>query len=371
MLPKSENARDWLGLDLRRVSKTGTRLSTSQLVGYVSITADNNPNIVDTSDRERLVSCIEVSEFEEILKTIIALLENERDEDRIKPGNEKPMKDLFAGLSAEDLVTEIVALSDEGAEASEAVPLLRSFNDSLDTARKAIQERFIYYSRMATMGTIAQMLVHEIRNRTTAIGSFLAFIKDRFGPFKDKDLEDEYRFADTSVLALERLADTFAPLANRNFKRQKRQSILEEQIRECLAMNRREIEKKNVICSIPNSETCVAVDPGELDAIIINLVINSLYWLGNVPKTNRRIAFKISQMNNGRVRVLVQDSGPGISAEDIEKIFWPGVTRKPDGIGMGLTIASELVAAYGGRMSTKPSGKNGGALFAFDLPLRR
>ena len=40
VLPKSDNARDWLGLDLRRVGRVGPRLSTSQLVGYVSITAD-------------------------------------------------------------------------------------------------------------------------------------------------------------------------------------------------------------------------------------------------------------------------------------------------------------------------------------------
>ncbi len=54
VLPKSEAARDWLGLDLRRVSKVGTRLSTSQMVGYVSLKADANKNIKETSDRERL-----------------------------------------------------------------------------------------------------------------------------------------------------------------------------------------------------------------------------------------------------------------------------------------------------------------------------
>jgi hypothetical protein len=85
VLPKSDNARDWLGLDLRRVSKVGTRLSTSQVVGYVSISAMKNPRIKDTSDRERLASCAEVAEFEEILKAVVALLENERDEDRVRP----------------------------------------------------------------------------------------------------------------------------------------------------------------------------------------------------------------------------------------------------------------------------------------------
>ena len=121
VLPKSDNARDWLGLDLRRISKVGTRLSTSQIVGYVSITSEDNPQIEDTSDRERLASCIAVAEFEEILKGVVAQLENERDEDRIKPDHEKPMDDLFEKVSAEELLADVIALSEEGAEPSETV----------------------------------------------------------------------------------------------------------------------------------------------------------------------------------------------------------------------------------------------------------
>lgn len=372
VLPKSDNARDWLGLDLRRVSKVGTRLSTSQVVGYVSISTEDNPQINDTSDRERLASCIEVAEFEEILKTVVALLENERDEDRVKPDRERPMDDLFEELSAEELVAEVISLSEEGAEASETVPLVRAFSISLDSARKTIQERFVFYSRLATVGTIAQMLVHEIRSRTTAFGSFLDFIKNRFGPFKDKDIEEEYRSSDNAVNALERLSDTFAPLASRGFRRRKRQSVLEDQIRDCLTLHRGEIEKKHVLCRVPDSETMVAADPGELDAIILNLITNAVYWMGDVPKEDRELEFRLTPISGGeRVRVWVHDTGPGLDAEDVEKVFWPGVTRKPGGIGMGLTVASELVAAYGGRMLTKHPGTKGGASFAFDLPLRK
>ena len=372
VLPKSDNARDWLGLDLRRISKVGTRLSTSQLVGYVSISAEDNPDIEDTSDRERLASCIQVTEFEEILKAAVALLENERDEDRVKSDREKPMDDLFEKLSAEELSAEVVALSEEGGEASEAIPLIRTFRKSLDSARKAIQERFIYYSRLATVGTIAQMLVHEIRNRTTAFGSFLEYVQDRFGPFKEKALEEEFRSADRAVDALERLADTFAPLASRGFRRGKRQSILEDQIRYCLTLHQREIKRNHVRCDMPDSKTEVAVDPGELDAIIINLVTNAVYWMREVPKERRELKFILTPINDeDRIRVDVQDTGPGIDKDDLQKVFLPGVTRKIGGIGMGLTVASELVAAYGGRMSTKYQGAKGGALFAFDLPLRK
>ena len=372
VLPKSDNARDWLGLDLRRISKVGTRLSTNQIVGYVSITAKDNPMIKDTSDRERLASCIEVAEFEEILKVIVALLENERDEDRVKPDREKSMDDLFQEVSAEELVEKVVDLSNEGAEASEAVPLLRAFNSSLDSARKTIQKRFVYYSRLATVGTIAHMLVHEIRGRTTAFGSFLELVKDRFSPYRDKYVEEEFSCADNAVSALERLADTFAPLASRSFRRRRRHSVLEDQIRDCLMLNRGEIQKKKVQCRVPDSKTTVAVDPGELDAIILNLVTNAVYWMGEVPRKDRKLEFRLTPVSNGeRIHVTVHDTGPGINKKDIEKVFWPGVTRKPGGIGMGLTVAAELVAAYGGRMLTEYPGTKGGASFAFDLPLRK
>ncbi len=372
VLPKSENSRDWLGLDLRRVSKVGTRMSTSQLVGYVAITAESNPRILDTSDRERLVSCLDLAEFEEILKAVLGKLENERDEDRTKQEREEPMKDLFDELSAEDLIAEVIALADEGAEAAEAIPVLQAFSASLDAASETIQERFIHYSRMATVGTIAQMLIHEIRNRTTAFGSFLDFIKSRFGPFKDQDMVQQYRYADNSVNALERLADTFSPLASRSFSRRKRKSVLEEQINECIALLSAEIKRKNVKYHVPDTATTLAVDPGELDAVILNVLTNALYWLGEVPKDSRDIQFRFNKIiNDTRLRIWVHDSGPGIEDDVVEKIFLPGVTKKPSGIGMGLTVASEIVAEYGGRMIAKHPGTLGGASFAFDLPLKK
>jgi C4-dicarboxylate-specific signal transduction histidine kinase len=220
----------------------------------------------------------------------VALLENERDEDRVSGDRESPWRTFFESLSAEELVAEVMTLAEEGADAADALPLLRAFGSRLDQARKTIQQRFVFYSRMATVGTIAQMLIHEIRNRTIAFGSFLQFVNNRLGPIKDKDLGAEYRSATAAVTALERLADTFAPLASRAFRRRQRYSVVEERIRECLALQSAEIVRKGVSCHVPGSQTAVAVDPGELDAILLNLITNSLFWLNQ----SRRVVRKLS-----------------------------------------------------------------------------
>ena len=370
VLPKSDKTRDWMGLDLRRVSRLA-RLSTNQIVGYVSISAEHNPGIQDTSDRERLVSCIEVAEFEAIISTVVGKLENERDIDR-RDGDkeERKTESLFDQLSAGNLLDEVVEISDQGGKASKVIPAVRRHSKKLEATKRTLQKRFVYYSRLATIGTIAAMLVHEIRNRTTIIGSFL----NSFGT-KLKSLNENrrkrYDRAVKAVDSLERLSDTFLPLASRSFKRRRRRySVLEKHIKECVALRKNVMDSMDIKCRVPETETRIAVDPGELDAIILNLLENAEYWLGN-SDDKREIQFRLKRINGGRrVRVSVHDTGPGIDDDNVEKIFWPGVTSKPEGIGMGLTVAAELVAAYGGDISTIHPGEKGGASFAFDLPVQ-
>ena len=370
ILPKSDTFRDWLGLDLRRVSRLD-RLSTSEIVGYVTISADENPAIEDTSDRERLVDNRAVTEFEELLITVVQLLESERDSDRIKKQQLNPLPDLFARLSADNIVAEIEDLAESEAPAADILPAVKQFNADLKAVAKDIQHRFTFYSQLATVGTIAQILVHEIRNRTTSLGHLVRLVKDRYGPFKDTDLAEAVQWADEAIHSLESLADTFAPLASRSFRRRLRDSILEARIRTCLSLQRGDIKKKEVECLVPKGETLVAVDPGELDAVILNLVTNALYWLGNTRGKERKLQFQLEKADHGsRVRVWVHDNGPGISQDDAPRVFEPGFTRKPGGIGMGLTVASELVREYDGKMQVT-SGRLGGASFGFDLPVKK
>ena len=368
-LPKSEGARDWLGLDLRRVSQVGRRLSTNQIVGYVSISANDNPKIEDTSDRERLSMCAEVEEFEEIIRTIVGLLASGRNTDRREPEREQPLTELFANLSAEKLVADATTLAQSGADASDLVRLVRDFDESLSRNRQAIETRLVYYSRLATVGSIAQMIIHEIRNRTTSIGTTLTFFKEKLNDPKDQETEKHIIRAEESVSALETLADRFSPLASRNFRRRRRNSELEECIRQCLDIHERELRTKRIECGVPDSKTTVGMDPGLLSTVIINLTTNAIYWLENVPRKERRLEFETERTSDGtRVAVYVHDTGPGLEDGDEEKILLPGVTRKPNGVGMGLTVASETVAAHGGDMVVIHPGLRGGASFKFDLP---
>lgn len=373
VLPKSDQARDWLGLDLRRVGRVGPRLSTPQIVGHVAITADKNPRIEDTSDRERLTSTPEVTAFEEILWSIVSVLENERDKDRRTVTKEKRVVELFQQLNAKELVAGIDQVAKEGGSAEEAMPLVREFSDKLDKARQEIETRFVYYSRLATVGTIAQMLVHEVRNRTTVIANALKALKKLLtGSPESTAATQRIDSAGHALSALDKLADTFAPLANRSFGRRMRNCLIEESILRSVSMLESEIKTKKIRVKAPGQgATVAAVDPGELETVLLNLLSNAVYWLGQSDEKTRQIEIRMSSIEDGkRARVAVHDSGPGVSDEDSDRIFWPGMTNKPGGIGMGLTVAAELVSEYGGRLALVRPGKLGGATFTFDIPVK-
>jgi C4-dicarboxylate-specific signal transduction histidine kinase len=269
-------------------------------------------------------------------------------------------------------VTEAV---ERGAPASEVLPLVEDYAAGVAETVDNIERRLIQYSGLASLGTIAGMLTHEVRNHSVPIGRLCHQLRELI---KAKNstalrLEKSIKLTEASVSALQRLADTFAPLSNAAFRTKRRNSVLEDVIRTCIEIRKQRIRIRKVVVQIvpPDCSTQVAMDPGELSTIVLNLLDNALYWLSFVsPERERRIRFKIGPTSmSTRVSVQLDDNGPGVAQGDEERIFWPGVTRKKEGLGMGLTVVSEIVTQHKGRIGLITPGYLGGASFRFDLPL--
>ena len=371
VLPKSERVRDWLGLDLRRVSRVGKRLGTSQIIGYVAVSAESNPDLIDTSDRERLKENTASKEFQRLIKQIVEILEDEREKDRVAVGHKEPaFKELFSALSPKPLIERIEKLAEEGAPARDVIPALEEFGDQVDDTVEQIERRFVYYSRLASLGSIAAMVIHEVRNNTVVIGrligSVLKAIENKI--IQDPTVEKFAPLANHATTSLDELADSFAPLASRTLMKRNKTSMLKDIATKVLHMREQDISQGQIAVdctALQNVE--LAINPGELSALILNVTDNAIYWLTTIK--DRRISFKSRPASkNGRVKIEIHDSGPGIATGDEERIFWPGFTRRPQGIGMGLTVAAEIVAQYGGKMFLLQPGELGGASFGFDLP---
>ena len=108
-------------------------------------------------------------------------------------------------------------------------------------------------------------------------------------------------------------------------------------------------------------------DPIQLQQVIINLVVNSIDAIANIP-FGRTVIGRTEKKGGASAEVSISDSGPGIPQEKLNHIFDPFFTTKEQGMGMGLSIARTIIHAHQGRIWAENQAE-GGAVFRLSLPL--
>ncbi len=108
-------------------------------------------------------------------------------------------------------------------------------------------------------------------------------------------------------------------------------------------------------------------DQIQLQQLTLNLIVNAMDTMSGMPSAERRI--KVSTARDGNSACLsVSDEGPGIAVSDLKRVFEPFFSTKPEGMGMGLSIARTIVEAHGGQLSAENL-PGRGAVFHIRLPL--
>jgi len=113
----------------------------------------------------------------------------------------------------------------------------------------------------------------------------------------------------------------------------------------------------------------VRADRVQLQQVILNLVMNAIESTASVDREPRRLVIQSALSNPGELLVAVKDTGPGIDAEQAQRVFAPFFTTKSQGIGMGLPISRSIIEAHGGRLWAEKNEPHG-AVFRFVLPTR-
>jgi two-component system, LuxR family, sensor kinase FixL len=109
-------------------------------------------------------------------------------------------------------------------------------------------------------------------------------------------------------------------------------------------------------------------DRVQLQQVILNLVVNGLESMSGIAPGLRHLTIRTAQPDTDTVEVTVHDTGPGISAEILDRIYEPFFSTKTDGLGMGLSICRSIAEAHGGRLEASNNAA-GGATFIFALPV--
>jgi hypothetical protein len=144
---------------------------------------------------------------------------------------------------------------------------------------------------------------------------------------------------------------------------------LNEAVNEVIVLARGEITKNGVSVDTHLTEGALPVegDRVQLQQVILNLIVNAVEAMGSVREGPRELSISTEQAQANGVLLAVRDSGPGIDAKHLERVFEAFYTTKSSGVGMGLSICRSIVEAHGGRLWAEAN-KPRGAVFQFTLP---
>ena len=120
---------------------------------------------------------------------------------------------------------------------------------------------------------------------------------------------------------------------------------------------------------LTGSPLLVKADNIQLQQVVINLIVNAIDAMQSLDKSQRRITVRTAR-DGEFAEIEIADHGPGIPAGKLDEVFEPFYTTKPNGMGMGLSIARTIVEVHGGQISAENHAAHG-ALFRIRLPLAR
>jgi len=243
-------------------------------------------------------------------------------------------------------------------------------------ARQSLREsneRALRAERLAQVGRLAAGVAHEVRNPLAYVQANLRFLQEEWmlasasGGATDvsEALQESMQGVERihqivkDLTALSRAEDLLAPAGRCDLG-----PVIDTSVR--LASVRL---KSLVTLAVEVPGTPVArAEPRRLGQVLLNLLLNAADAIEDAKVRDGRVALRV-QMEAERVRLLVEDNGPGIRAEHLSKLFTTFFTTKaPEkGTGLGLALSRQYVESFGGTLRAE-NREEGGARFIVELP---
>lgn len=397
--PYGEVGNDWLLLDNKKIKSTHRYLvGNNQLIGIINISSDQNPLLVDSTNREAI---IENEAFEQI-KTIVLkcidvivsyrykLYEEEKKKDRIpqieekqKKNQDKFIKELASYNKKINTAAERAAVKSIPALVSSMLSVVadeRTKNEKFysdikkqyDVKLKQSREEVQLYRNLASLGILAGSFGHETDDALSRTRTNLSFVKRQVKKLdiKDNDLDETIKDLEDDN---DRVINYSYLLLN-FIKRKKRKVVYDLSIKNTLTKIIENYDKviksynlKIDIDEVKHDFFGKGIRQIDIESILINLLTNAFEALKKVPN-NRVIKFSTEYIELASIlRIIVEDSGCGIQKDKREWIFMPlKTTKDEEGVGLGLTIVKDIVEENDGRIIVEDSFL-GGAKFIVEF----
>jgi PAS domain S-box-containing protein len=221
------------------------------------------------------------------------------------------------------------------------------------------QTRLVKSERLATIGELAGMVGHDLRNPLAGIKNANYFLKKKYSASLDDKGKEMLAIIDRSVEHADNIVGDLL-----DYSREIKLELEEYSPKSLIDYVLLSIKPSSRIKIIDHTESFPAiwVDANKIERVFINLIRNAI---DAMPEGG---TIEVSSRQNGEnVELAFADTGIGMSSDVIAKIFTPLFTTKAQGMGLGLAICKRVVEAHHGKITVE-STLNKGTVFTITLP---
>jgi two-component system NtrC family sensor kinase len=246
------------------------------------------------------------------------------------------------------------------------------------TEQRRLEQQLFRADKLASLGTLAAGIAHEINNPMGIIAGYSEALLDRAGDPGLKSMpafEDFPEYLETIHNEIFRCKDILKTLLD--FASPSagifREIDLNELIKEVILLVRHKARKQNQTIGLKLDRDIprTAADPGALRQLFMNIIMNSFYFMDSEGTITISTRTEAGPSGRKTILVSVTDNGKGMDKEMLGRIFDPFFTTKPagEGTGLGLSICHRIVSEHDGTIDVRSSpGK--GTTFDVRLPVR-
>jgi signal transduction histidine kinase len=269
--------------------------------------------------------------------------------------DDKPLGHTQLRISANEVMSTVLRSSK---------PELGSPQDKM---LETLQRHTVRQERLAAVGLLLSGVAHELNNPLQAILGTLELLEQDRGI--SAAVLEEVAFVKTQS---GRAREIIRNLSRFSSQQSGPPALvdLREVIEEVAQLRRRDLDTSGIALTVEvNTDRKVYANFTEVEQVTLNFVINAQQSIEVADRARGRILIRVFDAGK-RVRLEVQDDGPGVKPEDEPKLFQPFFTTKPvgKGTGLGLSVSYGIVESYGGTIGHRGN-EWGGATFYFELPV--
>lgn len=235
-------------------------------------------------------------------------------------------------------------------------------------ALEKAKDELVSSERLAAKGEMAAEIAHELNNYLAAISGRAQLLLMGIGKQPVEKIEESARIIAEQARNMGVLVKGLLDFSHKEIRLQptRLNDLIRRTVEFIVPQNKYERVAFDLDLAPDLPEA--SLDPGQIQQVLMNLFSNAADAMNDAKRPDPRIAVR-TRAQADEIRVVIEDCGPGIAAEVLNKIFEPSVTTKPEGHGFGLSTCYRIVKNHGGRIVAENGPR--GARFTVTLPFER